>query len=156
MKKWAAYALVTLLVSAVPLAVVALNAYAVHEWWRAHDLSRHGVAHEAIVLTKNAARYTRSDSFSVELGQLPVMSTGPESGDDPGVMTIEVDESTYYSLVEGGRATLLVDPSTPMRFDVRGNMIHWKYVLYAAIADAISGVALIALWRWRRRQLAAA
>ena len=145
MKKRLATAVVVVLVSVIPLTVLAINVYALRVWLEIRELEATGVTAEAVVVAKEASESPRNSTYRVTLSY---MAQGR-------VLTTQqvVDDALFRRLAVGSKVTMKVDvrQTDVVRAHIRGNDIYIKPILFALVGDVLLAIGLMVLYRRKQK-----
>jgi Protein of unknown function (DUF3592) len=140
---------IVLIASAIPLAVLGLNLYALHHWLDIRYLEKNGIATEAVVVSKDSNELPRNSTYRITLRY-----SAKSRDEHSATLTTEqtVDEGLYKRRSAGDNVAVYYAPDRPERVHVHGNDIYLKHILYALVGDVLLAIAaLCVFWMTRRR-----
>ena len=140
-------AVLVLILGAIPLAVLGLNLYALHQWMEIRDLEKNGIATEAVLVAKDSNDPSRNSTYRITLRYDATLQ-------DTRAATLKteqvVDESLFKRTMVGGQVKLHYSAVRPEQVHVSGNDIYLKHILYAFVGDQLLVIAAVGLFRMER------
>lgn len=152
MKKAIRYAIIALVIAAIPVSVIGYNIYAILHWKNIGYLENEGIVSGARVIGRDANEMPRNKTYTVEI-RYPNLNS-PNASDSLETEQT-VDDWIYTRLQLGSTHTLRIDPNDIENVHLEGNEAYIKKLLFAGIGDILLiflGFGVFRIYRKSKRE----